>query len=193
MWSTVAIETSKPTVVKYKITYNDKALSFSEVIDLWKSSETFRNFFSSILRNSYFQAYFWETHPITSNTLNRDFEFVLVESSRLTSIEADDTSFRKHINVDNAVVSFMNLGKDAKLVVPTLKSDKSHYNHLAGFIRNCPEYQIDEFLKVIANEYEQLISEKPLWLSTAGLGVYWLHVRIDSHPKYYHYVDYKKI
>ena len=35
------------------------------------------------------------------------------------------------------------------------------------------------------------LSEKPLWLSTAGGGVAWLHLRIDSRPKYYSHRPYR--
>ena len=31
----------------------------------------------------------------------------------------------------------------------------------------------------------------PRWLSTAGLGVPWLHLRLDTRPKYYQYGPYK--
>ena len=31
-----------------------------------------------------------------------------------------------------------------------------------------------------------------LWLSTAGLGVYWLHLRLDTRPKYYSFQPYRK-
>lgn len=31
----------------------------------------------------------------------------------------------------------------------------------------------------------------PIWLSTSGLGVYWLHVRLDTRPKYYNHDEYK--
>ncbi len=36
-----------------------------------------------------------------------------------------------------------------------------------------------------------MIGHTPLWLSTAGGGVAWLHVRLDSRPKYYGYSPYK--
>jgi len=38
---------------------------------------------------------------------------------------------------------------------------------------------------------QKQISDRPTWLSTAGLGVYWLHLRLDSRPKYYRYQPYK--
>ena len=36
------------------------------------------------------------------------------------------------------------------------------------------------------------VGAKPVWLSTAGAGVSWLHVRLDDRPKYYGYVPYMR-
>jgi hypothetical protein len=33
--------------------------------------------------------------------------------------------------------------------------------------------------------------DTPFWLSTSGLGVYWMHVRIDVAPKYYTYAPFR--
>ena len=41
--------------------------------------------------------------------------------------------------------------------------------------------------------YIPLIGDEVKWLSTAGMGVYWLHVRVDSRPKYYRYQGYKTL
>jgi len=41
---------------------------------------------------------------------------------------------------------------------------------------------------------QRLQTERPkttLWVSTAGLGVYWLHMRVDPKPKYYKHQAYK--
>jgi hypothetical protein len=35
------------------------------------------------------------------------------------------------------------------------------------------------------------IGARPVWLSTAGAGVAWLHVRLDDRPKYYGYAPYR--
>ena len=35
------------------------------------------------------------------------------------------------------------------------------------------------------------LCEQPRWLSTAGMGIPWVHVRIDSYPKYYRFPPYK--
>lgn len=33
---------------------------------------------------------------------------------------------------------------------------------------------------------------RPVWLSTAGMGVSWLHVRLDARPKYYGFAAYRE-
>ena len=40
---------------------------------------------------------------------------------------------------------------------------------------------------------EDRVNEIPVWLSTAGGGVAWLHVRLDDRPKYYSYAPYKNV
>lgn len=102
--------------------------------------------------------------------------------------------------------AFANLGGDAMLIAPTDWSSSSHvsscYGHLANFVRGAPEEQAIGLWRTVAETLtEQLISPKlkndengrkqPLWLSTAGHGVAWLHFRLDSRPKYYHYLPYK--
>ena len=37
----------------------------------------------------------------------------------------------------------------------------------------------------------QRLGAAPLWLSMAGMGVSWLHVRLDLSPKYYGFPDYR--
>ena len=40
---------------------------------------------------------------------------------------------------------------------------------------------------------QQKLTAKPIWLNTAGAGVPWLHIRLDSQPKYYEYKSYKEL
>lgn len=37
---------------------------------------------------------------------------------------------------------------------------------------------------------QQRVSASLLWLITAGMGVFWLHLRLDSRPKYYSHRPY---
>ena len=63
----------------------------------------------------------------------------------------------------------------------------------ASFVRYAPHDQVTSLLKVTADEVMTNLSEDKLWLSTSGLGVSWLHMRLDSRPKYYNYIDYISI
>ena len=65
------------------------------------------------------------------------------------------------------------------------------YAHIAEFVRNAPQYQLREFWNAVGRQLESHVDEHPRWLSTAGLGVYWLHARVDSRPKYYRHQPYK--
>ena len=89
-------------------------------------------------------------------------------------------------------MTFPNLGRDAVMVVPCPVGDPSIYGHLASFIRNAPESQLHRFWIAIADAMNQRISARPVWLSTAGMGVSWLHVRLDDRPKYYGYAPFRQ-
>ena len=186
MWK-VKEEKLQTNVTKYQILKYEKVISFKDWIDQIKNEQSFIEFYIDILKNSKYKAYFWEVKPITKNKLNVPFEFVLVNSNILPTIKSDDSFFRTYFKDGLEVVSFSNLGGDAQLVVPTQISDLKNYNHLASFMRNCQNNQIVKFWQKVGEIYEQQIGEEVKWLSTAGLGVSWLHVRIDSRPKYYRF------
>ena len=177
-------------ITKYRIKMEGTRMSYREWISNIAESLEFIRFYSGILEKSDCEGFFWEVKPVSSDRLDEEFEFVLVESNRLTSIEADDQSFKEHFIEGETVVTFLNLGKDARLVVPTARGEKGAYAHLAQFLRSAPRNQVNDFWQKIGMEYMKSIGEKNTWLSTAGLGVHWLHVRIDSQPKYYRFDEY---
>ena len=88
-------------------------------------------------------------------------------------------------------MAFLNLGKDATLVAPCPQVANNAYTHIAAFTRKAPTSQQHQLWQTVGATVEQKVSNKPLWLSTAGAGVYWLHVRLDSRPKYYSYKPYR--
>ena len=47
------------------------------------------------------------------------------------------------------------------------------------------------FWKEVAKKVKETMGPANIWLSTSGLGVYWLHVRLDTRPKYYQYAPYR--
>ena len=66
------------------------------------------------------------------------------------------------------------------------------FAHLASFVRNAETEQISDFLKAVGSASIGSLSSSMSWVSTNGMGVYWLHVRIDTYPKYYTYPPYKQ-
>lgn len=178
-----------------KTTLNDgsRSLSYGEVVALWHGRESFCQFFSCAIVESEFGAFFWETPPVTSQTLDRPFEFVLVESAALMNLRPDPTPFSAHFSSQQTetVLTFPNLGGDAVLVVPAPRTETNAYTHLANFLREAPQSQVGAFWYTVGMTMQSRVSNSPTWLSTAGLGVSWLHLRLDSRPKYYRYEPYK--
>ncbi len=187
------LENPKEKTVRFHLFEEDEALTFQRVISLWKSSDTFRHFYSKILQDCEFEAFFWEHPPLNKHKFENPYEFVLINSTSLTKAETDLKSFSKFFDSEEQVVSFANLGGDAKLIVPCPISKSEIYSHLANFIRNAETEQLNKFWEKVANEISLKVGNSLKWISTSGLGVYYLHVRIDSRPKYYQYSDYKEI
>jgi hypothetical protein len=171
----------------------DAPLSFGEVIGLLESDAEFRSFFTESIQQAGYDSFFWEVPPVTSSTLARPFEFVVVEGASLEFLRPDPKAFAEHFTARPAasVIDFPNLGGDALLVVPAPESkDLGCYTHLGRFLRQAPSSQIDAFWKLVGTCMKGRVSDAPLWLSTAGMGVSWLHLRLDSRPKYYRHKAY---
>jgi hypothetical protein len=181
-----------PSIHQYKVYQNNTQLTYQQVIELWQTDSDFRQFYNNILATSVFDAYFWESPPINNDTLHQPYEFVLVNSSALSRIQASKKAFSKYFHQHkNGVVCFENLGKDALLIVPSPLVGTPDFPHLSVFVRNASNEQLQTFWQTIGKQIEQRISDKHLWVSTSGLGVYWLHVRLDDRPKYYQHRLYK--
>ncbi len=190
------IETIEPDrIIKYEVMVNGSPLTFADVIKLWEFSCEFRTFYSSLLANSPFLAFRWETPALSLATAIRPFEFVLLNSPEFYTRSTDSGTFASYFTNDETdfgIVKFDSLGGDSTMVVPSPRGSDSVYGHFAAFIRGAPSSQVDAIWRVIGNSSVSRLSEKPFWISTAGGGVAWLHVRLDSRPKYYGYRRYKQ-
>jgi hypothetical protein len=88
------------------------------------------------------------------------------------------------------------LRSDATMVSPCEAAGTSldTYTHLAAFLRGAPQEQIDTLWQTVGSAVAAELIDRgnsPLWVSTAGGGVAWLHVRLDSRPKYYKHAPYR--
>lgn len=194
MWESKVEFIDKKRICKVGIWQDSNPLSYKDVIDGWANSKDFRNFYLALLAEAPFEAFFWESPALTQFSVDRVYEFVLVDSPQLSGVEPDRFSFARFFeSVDSKenVTSFENLGKDAVLVVPCPRSDDRVYTHLAAFVRGAPQTQQHELFEKLAEEIERKLNDRPIWVSTSGLGVFWLHLRLDSRPKYYTFQAYK--
>jgi hypothetical protein len=192
-WSTRTEQLTKSGALNITIEFESAPLSFAEALRRWQNDQEFRSFFMELLANAPYSGFRWETPPVTSVNAGRPFEFVLLDSPGLAT-KPDWAAFAEHIAAASAidsVISFSNLGNDAILVVPSPRGPTSAYGHLAAFIRHAPEAQKHAFWQRVGQVMEQRLGPAPVWLSTAGAGVPWLHVRLDDRPKYYGYAPYR--
>lgn len=194
MW-TLQIKDLAPSQTHLSVSDATGPLTYSEVLKLWANSVGFRSFWlESLIRPEWatWAAYRWETPPVTTLTANRDFECVLLRSDALDRT-LDRQSFRTHFTTAKPVVVFENLGRDATLIVPCPSEQLDCYGHLARFMRDAPEPRKHALWQTVATTMQKKIGAEPIWLSTAGGGVSWLHVRLDQRPKYYGYRPFARV
>lgn len=165
-------------------------LTTAEALHLMEHDEAFRTALLAALAGAPYDAYAWETPAVTSATSERPFEFVLLERPDL-EVPPDPAPFSDYLGDDSDVVVFENLSGDAVLVVPTPRAPHDVYAHLGRFVRGAPDEQRHALLQELARAWRSELGDAPLWLSTAGGGVAWLHVRLDMRPKYYGHTPYR--
>lgn len=182
-------------VSHFRLRDGDLKLSWSDVVIRWQNDQLFREFFASLLADAPYPAYFWETPPVTSKTIDNEFEFVLVDSPHLAGILTEEHAFANQFEAatrDKSVIEFANLGGDATLIVPCRRGPQSAYAQISTFARLAPDEQKHELWKLVGAALERKLGSRPVWLSTSGLGVYWIHIRLDASPKYYTYEPYRR-
>ncbi len=169
-------------------------MSFRDVVERWQT-KAFAQWFNSLLASFEHGAFFWECRPVSASDIEEPFEFVVLRARSLESAAPEPSAFRNHFDraEESTVLVFPNLGGDATLVVPTPLDARQPYAHLAAFTRDGPDQQQVDLWRTVGQQTSASISKAPLWLSTCGLGVYWLHVRIDTWPKYYQFSEYRHV
>lgn len=176
--------------LQFSIHRGASSVTVAEIVEAWQHDAEFRAQFNAALADVPYSAFRWETPAVTAATPDHAFEFVVLNDPGLER-RPDINAFDKYFRDGAEVVTFANLGGDAVLVVPCPKSEPSGYVHLASFVRRAPESQRHALWQAVGQAMAKRISRKPVWLSTAGAGVAWLHVRLDDRPKYYGHPPYR--
>ncbi|SDJ91987.1 hypothetical protein SAMN05421823_101423 [Catalinimonas alkaloidigena] len=192
MWHTQLIGQNE-NARRYRIQADLRPLTFAEVLNHWETSEAFRAYYLELLADAPFEAFYWEHPGLLTRYLGKPYEFVLLRSASLATRPADAEAFAEFFDTSALVVDFENLGKNARLIAPTPRTDADHYKFLASFVRHAPKAQQHALFQRIGHRVNAAVNAShTLWLNTAGMGVIWLHVRLDSRPKYYKTQVYKR-
>lgn len=127
----------------------------------------------------------WNTSVIKSDKSSK-----FKQSFRIFSFlpkEQNYKDFSKYIkkSKNKYATSFINLSKDAILVIPMPIKNKN-FATLKDFMDNASETHKKEFWKYVAKEIKKFMkTNKNTYVSVSGMGVPYTHVRISKVPKYY--------
>lgn len=163
-----------------------------DVLHRLRDDAAFREHWTATLAGVSFRAFRWEMPQMSRSSLHDPYEAVVVDAPSLRRGQ-DPTAFASlfETETDPDVVTAPNLGGDAVLVIPRPQPGVDCYGHLAAFVRGALASQRHALWEAVARASLGRVGERPLWLSTAGGGVPWLHVRLDDRPKYYAYGPYR--
>lgn len=193
MWHAESVPLTDMRGCRLSLFADGQPLSFAAVMQGWRTEPGFRSFFNQLLASQPYTAFRWETPGVTAVTLTRLFECVVLDAPSLDR-PADFSSFTQPFKtIADDVADFPNLGGDAMLVVPARRTTDHAYGHLAAFVRQAPATHQDALWQRVGDVLSRRIGTKPVWLSTAGAGVPWLHVRFDDQPKYYGYRPFREV
>jgi Family of unknown function (DUF6940)/TIR domain len=180
-------------ILTYKLTEDSRTLSYRAVLNRWENDVEFTDFYLTLFEQAGFGSYVWETPSVSQQSSERDFEFALLKQP-IASLQPDRERYRQYFDAENSdagVVVFDNLRGDTKLVVPSPLRSDANYSNLALFSREAPVAQQRALWRVVARTVNARLGDAPLWLSVAGGGIAWLHVRLDPRPKYYRHAPYR--
>jgi hypothetical protein len=171
---------------------------FDEVLAAWHNDEAFCAHWCDTLAALTMDACFWELPPLTSASSGDAFECVMRPAPELATAQPQAQPFaehfERHADPAEAAAVFAGLGRDAMMIAPCPRAPHAAYTHLLAFVRAAPRWQSVAIWPILVRTVASLRAagarQQPLWISTSGSGVYWLHLRLDSRPKYYQHVPY---
>ena len=179
-----------PNGRRIRICQGEDAVSFRSYLMLLQEDQDFGSWYTDLLAAADYEAFFWEHPPLCNANIEMEAEFVLLESQTLARLAPDPQPFKSHFKSDNDIVAFHSLGGDAFLIAPRPSEPLVACAHLAAFVRDASRTRVQGLWHETGRAVRESLSDRNLWLSTSGLGVAWLHIRLDSYPKYYQHRPY---
>jgi hypothetical protein len=122
---------------------------------------------------------FFEVDGISLKNLQKSFIFHLYNAYKLSRELPDSSAYEKYFDTNKKFVNFWNLSHSTILICPN-KFVAKNPTHLLSFL------QTSDYNHLLWKYVGKMLSNKPIYLNTHGLGISWLHVRLEWVPKYYH-------
>ena len=141
--------------------------------------------------------FIWRTSVINANK-DMSYKEEFIENNSLICETHDLDTYKPHFEKNKNknkkyAINFKNFVGDTMLIIPTPRINKN-YSNLFYFMINASNTQQEEFWKEVVKQIRLLLKTYTyLWISTHGLGVDYLHVRICTYPKYYENSSLKKL
>lgn len=148
----------------------------------------FMSLFIDSFHRTKFKTFFWECSPVSASNAQSDaFVYVILRTS--IPLTQDFTAFQEHHPPTSRreIISFDSKSGGTILVVPTpsYQRNQRQMSSLGPYLRDPQNTPIRLFQHVAKIILHTLATTKNMiWLNTHGLGVPWLHIRIDFFPKY---------
>ena len=135
-------------------------------------------------------------HPYTMGfvTLPNGYGAIQIENSKaLNKMRKNYQPFKKYINSYHCktkhATAFYNKTKDVILVIPCNKS--KNFTHILDFAKNASEIEFKSVMNLTFDVAQATLDEgfQQVYITTHGTGVGWLHLRINSYPKYFKLIN----
>lgn len=128
--------------------------------------------------------FLWRTSVINKD-IDLPFRVEYTEDDRLLSKKKPSSLLSKKNEDKKYAIASINLPGDTVLVIPKPRSGKN-FSNIYHFMNNASRVQQRELWILVAKEVKKMLKKfDNIWISSQGLGVNYLHVRICSYPKYY--------
>lgn len=136
--------------------------------------------------------FIWRTSVLNYNykKTNLPYKEEFIENNSLICERQDLEIYKEHFQKNKNknkkyAIYFPNLSGDTMLIVPVPRKNKN-FSNLFYFMNNASNTHQEEFWKVVVRQAKKMLKKYDnIWISTHGLGVDYLHVRICTYPKYY--------
>lgn len=175
---------------RIQILRDDEPASFRSYLDWLEHDHEFASWYTGLLRGADYGAFFWEHPPLCNSNIDLEAEFVLLDSPALARLRPDPGPFDSHFDTDKEIVAFRSLCGDALLIAPSPCEPLAACAHMAVFVRDAPLSLVGRLWRETGRAMRESMGDQNIWLSTSGMGVSWLHIRLDSYPKYYQHRPY---